>query len=867
MTMHRRHGPRRPHQPAKPGKPAPALPLASLLAACPELRRALAPGSGAGEAAPAARSGACQAPSVPGSGAGAAAHPRSGACQAPATPRKTPEAALPREFWKGLDGKHAARPDYLLWRVVLSGGPTPAGAREDAAALALRALRAPEAVIAAAALEMLPALRLEKLPPARRAELAAAVAKLRSRPGQELAFWLARSVVLAEKSPAQAAEMLAGLAGALAFPQGKPGRVVDSAALFASPESVRSAGSARSSESSAPEAPLIPAAKKARWLAAEIQAWARAAAMREPPLPLLLEWCLRAWMLLREARPAHAPARPEEVAALLDAAGAARLAGAAAEAARLAALALHLLPQRAPEPLRQRAQAAAWAVAEAGLAVPEELRACLEELPFPGENPDSPKGREVEALFHDAADAAQLRLREAAAVDADWAALREAGVALRHPLAALAWVARKAQSHQVKKQHALLEAAARLAERHHCLHSLGKLRAQHPGAPEQVPALARALREGLRQMPFLRDAAAWARMTAHLRAAWGRLEADALADAEEIFFLHETLLDREVTTLRRLGAASRRGALRHLHGRKRPPPHVLELAAEPKLLRQLEHQRRFELWELPALLRERAALAGSVWISLVSLGEPGSGRYSLLVQGREERRHIMGRLRAAAEGKMDAASVLEPLVEAVRAVAPEAELAFLAADELWPGLDWHALWQSAGLELRTALIPGWEWAFRVLREGVDEPPAPAFLLPENAPPPEAAPALPAGPELAHACVLLPGAEPANAATRWLRLPLAEGEKPLRSLALGAFPVVASLAPLSRGALRDDLARLCLAQSTRRLFAPVRALTAEEAARAVAVIARDGAGVPLESRLHAEMPGLFLLHGLPRGCDL
>lgn len=843
MTMHRRHGPRRPHQPAKPGKPAPALPLASLLAACPELRRAPAPGSGASEAAPA---------------------PRSGACQAPATPRKTPE-ALPREFWKGLDEKHAARPDYLLWRVVLSGGPTPAGAREDAAALALRALRAPEAVIAAAALELLPALRLEKLPPARRAELAAAVAKLRSRPGQELAFWLARSV-LAEKSPAQAAEMLAGLADVLAFSNGKPGRV-EMAALFASPESVRSAGSARSSESSAPEAPLIPAAKKARWLAAEIQAWARAAAMREPSLPLLLEWHLCAWMLLRDARPAHAPARPEEVAALLDAAGAARLAGAAAEAARLAALALHLLPQRAPEPLRQRAQAAAWAVAEAGLAVPEELRACLEELPFPGENPDSPKGREVEALFHDAADAAQLRLREAAAVDADWAALREAGVALRHPLAALAWVARKAQSHQVKKQHALLEAAARLAERHHCLHSLGKLRAQHPGAPEQVPALARALREGLRQMPFLRDAAAWARMTARLRAAWGRLEADALADAEEIFFLHETLLDREVTTLRRLGAASRRGALRHLHGRKRPPPHVLELAAEPKLLRQLEHQRRFELWELPALLRERAALAGSVWISLVSLGEPGSGRYSLLVQGREERRHIMGRLRAAADGRVDAASVLEPLAGAVRAVAPEAELAFLAADELWLGLDWNALWQSAGLELRTALIPGWEWAFRVLREGVDEPPAPAFLLPENAPPPEAPPALPAGPELAHACVLLPGAEPANAATRWLRLPLAEGEKPLRSLALGAFPVVASLAPLSRGALRDDLARLCLAQSTRRLLAPVRALAAEEAARALAVIARDGAGVPLESRLHAEMPGLFLLHGLPRGCDL
>lgn len=828
MTMHRRHGPRRP-QPAK--QPAPALPLASLLAACPELRRAPAGGGGK---------------NAGGSGGGA-------------------REALPREFWKSLDARHAARPDFLLWRVVLSGGPAPAGAREDAAGLALRALRAPEGVVAAAALEMLPALRLEKLPPARRAELAAAAARLRARPGHELAHWLARSVLL-EKSPALAAEMLAGLADVLAFPNGKPGRV-DTAVLFPSAESVRSSKSEAPPSSEPPAAPLVPAAKKTRWLAAEIQAWARAAAMQEPPLPLLLEWCLCAWMLLRDARLEHAPARPEEVAALLDAAGAARLAGAAAEAARLAALALHLLPQRAPEPLRQRAQAAAWAVAEAGLAVPEEVRACLEELPFPGENPDTPKGREVEALFHDAADAARLRLRESAAVDADWAALREAGVALRHPLAALAWVARKAQSHQVKKQHALLEAAARLAERHHCLHSLGKLRAQHPGAPEQVPALARALREGLRQMPFLRDAAAWARMTAHLRAAWGRLEPDALRDEEEIFFLHETLLDREVTTLRRLGAASRRGALRHLHGRKRPAPHVLELAAEPKLLRQLEHQRRFELWELPALLRERAALAGSVWISLVSLGEPGGGSYSLLVQGREERRHIMGRLRAEAEGGVDAASVLDTLAGAVRAVAPEAELAFLAADELWLGLDWHALWQSAGLELRTALIPGWEWAFRVLREGVDEPPAPAFLLPENALPPEAAPVLPAGPELAHACVLLPGAEPANAAARWLRLPLTEGERPLRSLALGAFPVVASLAPLSRGALRDDLARLCLAQSARRLLAPVRALTAEEVARALSVIAGDGAGVPLESRLHAEMPGLFLLHGLPRGCDL
>ena len=871
--MHRRPGPRRPHQPAKPSKPAPALPLSALLAACPELRRP-SPRSEASAATPTPRSGACQAPAVPGSGASAAAPtPRSGACQAPATPRKTPEAALPREFWKGLDAQHAARPDYLLWRVLASGGPTPAGLREDAAALTLRALRAPEWVMAAAAVELLPGLRLEKLPPARRAELAAAVAKLRARPGQELAFWLARSV-LAEKGAAQAGEMLARLADALAFPQGKPGRV-EIATLSPASESVRALRPSEASTSEAPAvpespAPLVPAAKKARWLAGEVQAWARAAGMQEPSLPQaphLLEWHLCAWMLLRDARPPHAPVRPEEVAALLDAVGAARAAGAAAEAARLAALALHLLPHRAPEPLRQRAQVAAWAVAEAGLAVPEELRVCLEELPFPGENPDSPKGQEVEALFHDAADVALHRLREAAAVEAEWAALREAGVALRHPLAALAWVARKAQAHQVKKQHALLEAAAHLAERQHALHSLGKICAQHPGTPGQVLALARAMRAGLRQMPYLRDAAAWARQTAHLRMAWGRLEADALQDAEEIFFLHETLLDREVTTLRRLGTASRLSALRHLHSRKRPSPHVLELAAEPKLLRQLEHQRRSELWELPALLRERAPLAGSVWISLVSLGEPGSGRYSLLVQGQHERRHIMGRLRPAAEGGVDAASVLEPLAEAVRAVAPEAGVAFVAAEELWAGLDWHALWHSAGLELRTALLPSWEWAFRVLREAVEQPPAPVILLPENAPPPEATPTFPPLPELAHACLLLPGAVPVDAATRWLRLPLAAEEKPLRSLALGAHPLVLSLTPLSHGALRQDLARLCLAQATRRLLAPQRALSAEEVAHALRISMQEGAPLPVEERLHAQMPGLFSLHGLPRGCEL
>ncbi len=796
--MHRRPRHHRPQAP-KTSKAPPAKPLASLLDECPELRAA-------------------------------------------------DRGPLPREFWKALDEKHAPRPDYLLWRVVLSGGPAPAGLREDAAALALRALTSPDPCVALGALVLLPGLKIEQVPPQRLAVLPAALMKMRVPSGQRLAHWLAAGKAGGTTAP-EGALRLAELEEILRTdPSWKPGRAPDPGFL----------ASAMSP---------VPAAKAARWLAAQIHSETRRLRQNAETLAAQADWHLTTWLLLRDSRPAHAPALPAEVEALLNAASASRLNNRPLEAARWTALALHLLPPRVPEILLQRARVAAWSLAEAGIEAPAGLGVSLDDLPFPGENPGTPKGREVAALFHDPEDASLACLARATANDPDWSSLAAAGVELHHPLAALAWAARKAQSHHLKKQHALLDAAARLAARHHCLGSQGKILAQWPGGATAVLDYARALRLSLRQMPYLRDAAAWERMTSCLRAAWGRLEPEAITDPEDVFFIHETLLDREVTTLRRLPHALRGNALRHPHSRRAPSALVRELASEPKLLRQLEHQRRLELWEIAAALRERAGLANTVWVSLASVGEPGCGRFSLLVLGREGRRHIMGRLRSGTDGLPDMAPLAAEIARSIRIAAPDASWVLLAADSGWQRIPWTGLFHQEGLDVMIALLPGWEWAFRVMREpGLEQPPPARVLLPENMPPPEAVPALPAGKDSSHACLLLSGAEMCDASTRWHPLPAQEQEKPLYSLSLGSHPLVISMSVLKPGSLRDDLVRQCLAQSTLRVLAPARPLTKDEAALYETHAAGGDPAAPLESRLLRALPDAWLLHGLPSLCE-
>lgn len=731
----------------------------------------------------------------------------------------------PASIWKELDARQGARPDWLLWRRLLSGGPPPAGCREDAVALALRALRTRDPVVASAALALVPALPVTKLKPQARVELARALASLPAAPETALAHWLVRRVLQTEISADEALQQLRQLQ-ALAPSGWKPGRAFDLTNFTTAPWQI------------------VEPSRLARWLADAVadlvrHAWAK-------PEASLADWLLTAWQWRCCTRPAAAPARFEDTVLLLDAAAVRRLLGEPAAAARLEALALHLLPSRLPEPLQGRVRAAAWRLAEAGLAVPVAWRVRLEDLPFPGDPPTTSSGAEAMRQWEDPEDPALRQLRDATAGDPDWAVLREAGVVLRHPLAALGWVAKRAQAHQVKKQYELLDAAARLAFRHQALGSLGRLLAVRPGSAVQVLEFARALRSSLRGLPFLRDEEAWIAAQSHLRLAWGRLE-EEIGDAEERFLLQETLQDRLTTTLRRLPLTWRVAALRHRHGRRAPSDLVRDLEEDPRRMHLLEHQRRVELWELAAALRERSELTGTVWVNVVGPGDSASGRYSVLVIGPRGQRERHGRLRA---GSTEEASLAAVIAEAVQAVAEAPEWMVLAADAVWRATAWEQELREAGLTAAVARVPGWEWAYRVLRE----PPAvavpPCVLRSENAPTPNRLPAAIGG------CWLLAGDEPASAATRWQRV---DGEGPsLRSLAIGAQPQVISLGPVAAGEVwGEDLIALSLAQACRNFVAPVAPLAPMEQEEALSLLEAGREGL---FRLLAT--GNWRLFGLP-----
>lgn len=731
----------------------------------------------------------------------------------------------PPALWRELDAHHGARPDWLLWRLLLSGGPPPAGCREDSIALALRALRAREPSVASAALALLPALTIQKVKPQARAELARALASLPSGRETALAQWLAHSVLLAEPSATEALEHLRHLQ-ALAPSGWKPGRTFDLTPFAAAPWQT------------------VEPMRLARWLANAIADLVRHAWVK--PEASKADWLLTAWQLRRDARPAGALPRFEDTGLLLDAAAARRLQGEPAAAARLEVLALHLLPPRLPESLQQRVRAASWRLAEAGLAPPPQWRVHLDDLPFPGDPPTTPAGLEAARQWEDAEDPALSLFRAETVEDPDWAVLRSSGVVLQHPLAALGWVAKRAQAHQVKKQHALLEAATRLALRHQALGSLGRLLAIRPGSVENLVAFARLWRASLRAMPFLRDIRTWDEARQHLRLAWGRCDGE-MGDSETRFLLHETLRDRLTTTLRRLPPLWRVNALRHVHGRRSPSDLVRELEADPRRMGLLEHQRRVELWEIAAALREHPQLAGTVWVSVVASGDPASGRYSILAAGPLGQKEGCGRLRIGME---ETASLASAVTAAVQAVADSPEWLVLAVDAVWEGVAWESELHRAGLKSSVARVPGWEWAFRVLREDLPAGEPGRVLQPEGVAPSSLLP--PPG----DGCWLLAGAEAVDAATRW-RLIGEEGPS-VRSLGLGSRSRIVSLGPVLTGAdWSGNLVALSLAQACRSFLVPIRRLTEVEQEEAMSCLAEADAGL---QRLLAT--GHWRLHGLP-----
>lgn len=590
-----------------------------------------------------------------------------------------PESGVVRGFWREWEARHGGRADLVLWR-RLRGSAVFRGRLTDVVEPALRALRGEAVEGRWAVLAWLPAIPLE----ARSGALAEAVrAALRgATPGNaplSVAWvrWLAGGW-LGEDAAALREE------GRALFervsPGWKPGRALDLTALAA--------------ENWLP----VELSLARRWAAAAIGRLARGGSVEKAA-----GWLLTGWQLRRDVRPGPAGAGAGEVEMLLDAAAALRAEGQALEAARLTALALTLARERLSDRLARRGHVAAWAVAEAGLGVDERWQARLETMPFPGDPPHSERGQEAARHFEaEAGDPGDAVLQKEVAVDPDWQVLRDAGLATQHPLPMLAWVARKAPAHAVKKQHELLAAAARLALRHGCLISAGKLLAFWPGEAARVLELARLWRASWRQMPVLRDASAWQEALAHLRAAWGRLEGEAITEEEGLFVLHETLGgDRELTLRRRLPEA----LLTPTSAREV----ALVLREDPRLLTVLEHQRAVELWEIQELAR-REDLKGVAWASVVGAGEPGSGRFSLLVVGAGgvwSRRVRLERGEAAA-GSLGLRPALAEGAQAVTgSAAPERWL--LCLDASLPRAGWEALagaWE----------VPSWESAFRFLRE-------------------------------------------------------------------------------------------------------------------------------------------------------
>ncbi len=740
-------------------------------------------------------------------------------------PGKITRGAL-RDHWQKQDAQHGKRPDYALWR-EMHGAESPPQKRQDPVDLAIRALRENDPVIHWAALTLLPDLMEgpSLLVAAKKDTLFQSVRQRLGTGRQALALpsnnphagalvlWLARTWLNPDETSLWL--VLQSLLQA-ARPEWKPGRKLDLDFWQGGLPWPLTLGQISRRLAMAIHRLVIHQTRTSTAGAAALAPWHQAA-----------------WMLLRDARPSQNQVRTAELEVLLAAATTARLAGDADQASRLTALALHLLPAQLPEAFQQRARVAAWTLSEAGLAAPPQLKVSLDELPFPGDPPASENGQAAARQYLDESDIFTAHLNAEVQNDPAWDVLRKAGIVLHHPLAALSWIARKAQSYALKKQHELLQAAATLASRHHRLTTLARLLPHLPPSADLVLRYAQTLRQSQRRMPFLRDQEIWQDWTRGLRLAWARLDPDALQDPEQLFFLHESLLDREVTLLRALPQELRIPALRHLHSRSQPSPLVQALVAEPRQMQQLEHQRQTELWSVAAEWRERPALATTVWASLAMRGEPTQGRYSLIVQGPAGRTVHQDRLKPNADAStgMDITPLVDLLLRAVTETSPDATAVFLALDSALDGLPLPEGLRHARPGLSIHLIPSWEWAFRVMRETPALPPHPGDYL--RAEPPQAQPPTPpSSPLPPGTCVLLPTADSCDAGTRWTgpAKPDEESSAPgsppalLRSLQIGAYHQIISAMPVKQGPLKQDLVRLSLGQCTRTFITPTAALT-------------------------------------------
>ncbi len=573
-----------------------------------------------------------------------------------------------------MDAKHGDRPDYALWR-KLRVPKRIHGREKEIAALARRALSSPENEVRWAALAWLAGLPVE----AREENIVkAAQAALRGDPpsGARLASGLVRWLARAWLGEGQGGKGLEEGRQCLLdlSPEWRSGRAIDFSAV--------------EREGWLP----VETTRLRRWVSLALSEMIR----EQPEAKNASVWLQTAWLLLRDARHATSEAGAAEVAALLDLASLTRREGRPLEAARWAALALQLAPERLPGGLAQRCRAASWLVFEAGLAVPARWGAGLDQMPYPGDPPDSERGREADLELRDPEDLAVTALAYEVDSDPDWQVLRQAMPVLTHPLAALAWVARKAPSHAVKKQHALLEAAVRLALRHGCLTSAGKLLASWPAKPEWLLELARSWQASLRLMPVLRNGQAWADSMSCLRAAWGRLDLESITDHDALFLLHETVAERLMATRLRLPDELQAEDDRQL---------ALALRAEPKLLSLLEHQRVPELWEVAELAR-RDDLTGVIWLSVALAGEPEAGRCSVLgvsSGGVKARRWRFQRGELAAWWPECQRAIASFIGSASRVV--------LTLDAALPRTGWNTFLNGA----EVWLTPAWEAAFRELR--------------------------------------------------------------------------------------------------------------------------------------------------------
>lgn len=724
-----------------------------------------------------------------------------------------PDKQTLRKHWQQLDTQHGQRPDYLLWRLLQDRGFPPAK-RQDTADLMLRSLRS-DLPAQWAAVSLLPDLLAQPSLPGNKRDAIVTAIRQRTTAGKQalsplakaphssaLFLWIVRSLTAPDT-----ASLLPDLALILgkALPEWKLGKKPDLGFWTA--------------ESSAwPVTQSWFVRQMAEAIVRVVKG--QIAAPAQPPTAEQASWLLTAWRLLRDSHNAgqgQGSTRQREAELLLDAAALTRASGDPLHAARLTALALHLLPERMSETLQQRCRVAAWHLMEAGLVAGTTTQPAFDELPFPGEPAASEGGKAAAWQYLDEADPTRPFLLKEAAEAPEWQILRQAGLSLQHPLAALSWIARKAQSYALKKQWDLLNAALQLAIRHGRLTTWGRLLPHLPPSSDALLQYATALRASQRRMPFLRSSSLWQDWTRHLRAAWGRLpETAGGLDAEQTFLLHETLLDRETTLCRCLPASLRQESLRHWHSRHQPSRLILILADSFREFQHLEHQRQVELWSVASEWKERAALAHQIWISLVLRGTPDQGRYSLIAQGPSGQIIEQDRIRVS---PADAStSSWQPLwkrvVEITEKLGAEISTVVLALDASLQSESLLADLQSAGMTPAVHGVPSWEWAFRVMREQPAVPPPGECFWPDPAVVPAEVPA----PPPPGTAVLMAGVKPCDTRTRWNPAAI-RGENgsvlpPVRSLALGAYDRIASQGEVMRGEFKDDLVRLSLAQNTR-----------------------------------------------------